>query len=332
MHQPKPVYAGYLLVYFVGSPASDDERIRMALSLGNDPLHYRKLNAGKPILTSDLGTKGVRDPFLIRSPEGDRFHLIATDLLTSGGDEDPVQLTWDRAERTGSKSIVVWDSTDLVNWTGQRLVKVSGDTAGNTWAPKACYAEELGKYVVFWASKLYAQDDPDHTGTTYNRMLYATTTDFRKFSEPEIWHDPGHAVIDSAVIKHNGVYYRYTKDERDQTPSVPGAKLITAEKSRELTSTTYDFLADRIGDGEIDRGEGPAVFKSNTEERWYMFIDEFGRRNYVPFETTDLDSGKWMPSTSYRLPPGAKHGSVLPLTRAEYDRLLSAYGGQESDS
>ncbi|WP_431918346.1 hypothetical protein [Nonomuraea jabiensis] len=96
-------------------------------------------------------------------------------------------------------------------------------------------------------------------------MLYATTTDFRLFSEPKIWHDPGHAVIDSAVIKHNGVYYRYTKDERDQTPSVPSAKLITAEKSRELTSTTYDFVADRIGDGDIDRGEGPAVFKSNTK-------------------------------------------------------------------
>ncbi|OAH09365.1 hypothetical protein STSP_72170 [Streptomyces jeddahensis] len=55
-------------------------------------------------------------------------------------------------------------------------------------------------------------------------------------------------------------------------------------------------------------------------------------RTYVPFETTDLDSGKWIPSKSYQLPPEAKHGSVLPLTQAEYDRLLSAYGGQESDS
>lgn len=331
MHQPKPAYSGYLLVYFVGSPAVDDERIRMALSRGNDPLHYRELNAGEPVLTSSLGTKGLRDPFVIRSPEGDGFHVIATDLWTSGS-EDSTRFTWDRAQRTGSKSIVVWDSTDLVNWTGHRLVRVSPDTAGNTWAPKAHYADELGTYVVFWASTLYTQDDPDHTGTSYNRMLYATTTDFRTFSEPRVWHDPGHAVIDSAVIKHNGVYYRYTKDERDQTPSVPSAKLIIAEKSRELISTTYDFVADRIGEGEITRGEGPAVFKSNTEDKWYMFIDEFGGRNYVPFETTDLDSGKWTQSTSYQLPPEAKHGSVLPLTQAEYDRLLSAYGGQTSDS
>jgi len=326
VNQPEPVYAGYLLIYFVGEPSADDERVRMALSRGNDPLHYRELNAGEPVLASSLGTRGVRDPFVIRSPEGDRFHLIATDLLTSGGAGASVGSTWDTAPRTGSKSIVVWDSTDLVNWTGQRLVKVSPDTAGNTWAPKACYADELGTYVVFWASMLYAEDDPDYTGTTYNKMLYATTTDFRTFSEARVWHDPGHAVIDSAVIKHNGVYYRYTKDERDPTASLPTAKFITADRSRELTSTTYEFLADGIGKDEIKRGEGPAVFKSNTEEKWYMFIDEFGWRNYVPFETTDLDSGNWTPSKSYQLPPLAKHGSVLPLTQAEYDRLLSAYG------
>ena len=91
-------------------------------------------------------------------------------------------------------------------------------------------------------------------------------------------------------------------------------------------------MADRIGEGDITRGEGPAVFKSNTEEKWYMFIDEFGGRNYVPFETTDLESGKWPPSTSYQLSREAKHGSVLPVTQVEYDRLLSAYGGHESNS
>ncbi|WP_055523947.1 glycoside hydrolase family 43 protein [Streptomyces graminilatus] len=332
MHQPDPVYAGYLLVYFVGNPTADDERIRVALSRGNDPLRYRELNAGQPVLASGLGTGGLRDPFLIRSPQGDTFHLIATDLLTSGGAGEQQSDIWDRAERTGSRSIVVWDSTDLVHWTDPRLVQVSPDTAGNTWAPKACYADELGTYVVFWASKLYAEDDPEHTGEAYNTMLYATTGDFRSFSEPRVWHDPGHAVIDSAVIKHNGVYYRYTKDERDQTPSLPGAKFIIAEKSRELTSTSYEFVADRIGKGDITRGEGPAVFKSNTEDKWYMLIDEFGGRSYVPFESTDLDSGKWTPSTGYQLPHEAKHGSVLPLTQAEYDLLLSAYGGNDNDS
>ena len=44
-----------------------------------------------------MGEMGLRDPFLIRSPEGDRFFLIATDLsIGRNGD-------WDRSQRTGQQ-------------------------------------------------------------------------------------------------------------------------------------------------------------------------------------------------------------------------------------
>ncbi|CAM5689884.1 hypothetical protein SHIRM173S_06929 [Streptomyces hirsutus] len=75
----------------------------------------------------------------------------------------------------------------------------------------------------------------------------------------------------------------------------------------------------------MSRGEGPTVFKSNTEEKWYLFIDEYGGRGYLPFEATDLASGRRTPSTGYRLPASPRHGTVIPVTRAEYDRLLAAY-------
>ncbi|WP_030955006.1 family 43 glycosylhydrolase [Streptomyces sp. NRRL S-481] len=314
-------YAGYLFAYFTGEGTADGEQIRYALSRGNDALHWRELNAGKPVLTSTIGEKGLRDPFVIRSPEGDKFFLIATDLRmyqNSSGN-------WDQVQRHGSKSIMVWESTDLVNWTDQRLVKVSPDNAGNTWAPEAYWDDELDAYVVFWASKLYADDDPEHKGNTYNKMMYATTKDFRTFSEPKIWNDPGYSVIDSTVVKYKDEYYRYTKDERDPSSSSPCSKFITGEKSASLTSTKYDFVSDCIGKGAMDRGEGPTVFKSNTEKKWYLFIDEYGGRGYLPFETTDLASGKWTPSTNYQLPASPRHGTVLPVTQREYDRLLAAY-------
>lgn len=317
----KPTYAGYLFAYFTGEGTADGEQIRYALSRGNDPLHWRELNAGKPVLTSTIGEKGLRDPFVIRSPEGDKFYMIATDLRMYQNSSG----SWDDVQRHGSKSIMVWESTDLVHWTDQRLVKVSPDNAGNTWAPEAYWDDSLGEFVVFWASKLYADDDPDHTGSTYNKMLYATTKDFRTFSEPKVWDDPGYSVIDSTVVKHKGTYYRYTKDERDPTSSSPCSKFITAEKSNSLTDTSYDFVSDCIGSGSIDRGEGPTVFKSNTEEKWYLFIDEYGGRGYVPFETTDLDSGKWTMSKNYQLPASPRHGTVMPVTQEEYDRLLAAY-------
>ncbi|MFD7690728.1 family 43 glycosylhydrolase [Streptomyces sp. NPDC059781] len=317
----KPTYAGYLFAYFTGEGTADGEQIRYALSRGNDALHWRELNAGEPVLTSTTGEKGLRDPFVIRSPEGDRFYMIATDLRMYRNSSG----SWDEVQRHGSRSIMVWESTDLVHWTDQRLVKVSPDNAGNTWAPEAYWDDELDAYVVFWASKLYADDDPDHTGSTYNRMLYATTEDFRTFSEPKVWNDPGYSVIDSTVVKHEDTYYRYTKDERDPSSGSPCSKFITGEKSASLTGTSYDFVSDCIGSGAMSRGEGPTVFKSNTEEKWYLFIDEYGGRGYLPFETTDLDSGEWTPSTDYQLPASPRHGTVIPVTRAEYDRLLAAY-------
>lgn len=70
--------------YFTGEGTADGEQIRMALSRGGDALHWQELNGGKPVLTSDLGTEGLRDPFVIRSPEGDTFYQIATDLRMYG--------------------------------------------------------------------------------------------------------------------------------------------------------------------------------------------------------------------------------------------------------
>ena len=317
----KQAYTGYAMSYFTGEGTADGEQIRMSLSRGDDALHWQELNGGEPVLTSDLGTGGLRDPFIIRSPEGDKFYQIATDLRMYGGSGG----SWDQVQRTGSRSVMVWESEDLVNWTDRRLVEVAPETAGNTWAPEAYYDEELGSYVVFWASKIYAPDDPEHTGSTYNKMMYATTRDFRTFSEPAVWHDPGYSVIDSTVIRHDGSYYRFTKDERNPSSDTPCSKFITVEKSQELTSGAYGLVADCVGKGAVERGEGPAVFKSNTEEKWYLLIDEFGGRGYVPFESTDLDSGHWSVSTDYSLPAGARHGTVLPVTQEEYERLLGAY-------
>jgi len=308
-----PQYTGYLFAYFTGEATADGEQIRYALSRGDDPLHWRELNQGRPVLTSTIGEQGLRDPFLIRSPEGDRFFLIATDLRMYENSSG----SWDEVQRHGSRSIMIWESADLVHWSDQRLVEVAPADAGNAWAPEACYDPDLGAYVVFWASKRH--------GSTYNTMLYATTEDFRTFSEPQLWNDPGHSVIDSTVVRHEGTYYRFTKDERDPDSGSPYAKFITVEKSTRLTSTTYAFLAEGIGSGTTEHGEGPVVFKSNTGDKWYLFIDEYGGRGYVPFETTDLESGRWTACTAYQLPASPRHGTVLPVTREEYDRLLAAY-------
>lgn len=50
----------------------------MAVSNDNDPGSWTVVNDGEPLLTSDVGTTGVRDPSLIRSQDGSKYWLIAT--------------------------------------------------------------------------------------------------------------------------------------------------------------------------------------------------------------------------------------------------------------
>ncbi len=71
---------------------------------------------------------------------------------------------------------------------------------------------------------------------------------------------------------------------------------------------------------------------------WFLFIDQpnyhGGPNHYVPFGTTDIDDGSaWQPlGTKLRagLPQNAdggkpRHGTVIPVTRAEYQKVLEAY-------
>ncbi|WP_295831698.1 family 43 glycosylhydrolase [uncultured Microbacterium sp.] len=310
-------FEGYTFAYFTGNSVAG-ENIYFAASNGNDALSWTELNSGQPTLTSAYGEKGLRDPFLIRSPEGDTFYLIATDL-SIGRDGN-----WDRAQRTGSRYLEVWESHDLVTWSAQRHVKVSPDTAGNTWAPEAYWDESLGQYVVFWASKLYPENDPNHTSNVANSMLYATTRDFVTFSDTKVWQS-GMSRIDSTVIKANGVYQRFTKDEGAGTT---GCSDIIQESSAVLTAPLdqWKLVTSCIGKKAGSQAvEGPSIFKANpgdvNGDKYYLFVDEYGGRGYIPLATTDIANPDWKVPASYRLPGSPRHGTVMPVTQAELTAL-----------
>ncbi|UVJ41305.1 glycoside hydrolase family 43 protein [Arthrobacter sp. CJ23] len=306
-------YAGYLYVHFKRESV-DGEQIHFALSDGNDPLHFDDLNGGKPVLYSTLGERGVRDPHIVRSPDGKRFYLVATDLRVFDCDD------WERLQRRGSRSIMVWESTDLVTWGEGRLVEIAPPEAGNTWAPESVWDPEQEAYLVHWSSTLY--DNAEHEGESYNRIMYATTRDFREFSEPRVWIDRGWSTIDATVIESEGLYYRFIKDERARGGQAPTGKSVFSEIAVYLSAVDWKPLAEGIGLDAINRGEGPLVYKANTEDKWFLWIDEFTpERRYVPFETTSLSGGQWTPSQDFRLPEDPCHGVVLPVTAEEYQRL-----------
>lgn len=55
--------ASYLFVHFTGESESGEQ---IYFSLSRDGLHWEDVNHGEPVLRSEIGEKGVRDPFLIR--------------------------------------------------------------------------------------------------------------------------------------------------------------------------------------------------------------------------------------------------------------------------
>ncbi|KAF5005286.1 hypothetical protein FDECE_8272 [Fusarium decemcellulare] len=313
-------FEAYAFSYFTGNSKAG-ENIFFAASNGNNALDWQELNGGQPVLQSQLGTKGLRDPFIIRSPEGDTFYMIATDLSIGSG------TSWGDAVRKGSLYLEVWESHDLVNWSAQRHVKVSPDNAGNTWAPEAYWDSDSGSYAVFWASSLYADDDPNHTGSSYHRMLYSLTRDFVTFSEPKIWQDTGDSRIDTTVQKSGNTFYRFTKDEG----AVTGCTDIIQESSDSLLAQAdkWTSIATCIGQkAGLQAVEGPTSFKSNPDdvhgEKFYLFVDEYGGRGYIPLETADIAKPSWKVSASYKLPTSPRHGTVIPITAKEHAALLSS--------
>ncbi|MEV3907201.1 glycoside hydrolase family 43 protein [Streptomyces canus] len=309
--------AGYLFAYFTGEARPAGEQVRFALCDSPRMDRWQEL-AGVPPLAPAGG--GARDPFLVRAADGSGFHLLATDLRIHGSEG------WERAVSHGSRSLLLWHSTDLREWDGPRRVEVMPEQAGCVWAPEAVWDPSREEYLVFWASTVYPEDDPGHRGPSYQRMYCATTRDFRTFGAPRVWLDKGWPVIDSTVVEHEGWFYRFTKDERlPGTPDAPDAKFIFVERSRDLVSRSYEPVAQGLGRGAdglpgVAHAEGPIVLPAPDGRGWLLLLDEFGGRGYVPFLAERLDSPQWLPAAGPDvcvLPPGLRHGSVLPLTGAE---------------
>lgn len=311
----------YLFAYFAGD--GDGEKIFFATS--RDGMDWEELNNGEYILKSELGTTGLRDPFIIRSPEGDKFYLIATDLSIA-----LANWQWGNVQERGSQALMVWESTDLIDWGEQRMVTVSADIqAGCTWAPEAFYDDTTDEYLLFWSSKVKS----DNYGK--QRVYYCKTKDFYEFTEPEIWIENSFSTIDTTVIKgDDGKYYRFSKNEAGD------AKYIYEEVADTLLGEWEGVGWKKSETGinsvypkKIDGGEGPCCFRINDDDqkavgaKFCLLIDDFGGIRYYPSLTDDLASGTFTRAADKaNLPSKPCHGTVMNITETEYKALISKWG------
>lgn len=318
MTAQSPAFSSYLFAYFAGESSPHGEQVRFAVSEPEHPLHFTVLGGGAPLLRSSIGERGVRDPFLVRNDAIGGFHLIATDLSIFH-DSD-----WRRATTSGSRSIVVWDSADLVHWSEPRLQEIAPENAGCAWAPEAFFVVERDEFMIVWSSPLFDPQDSERADRPHLVVLRSFTRDFRSFTEPEIYIDPGHSVIDTTFLEHAGVTYRFTKDERPRSAVASAGKHIYQEASPNgLLATDFHQIAEGIGSDVLEKGEGPIAVNSPDGRESFLLIDEFGGRGYIAFHSSDPSSGVWTPVAETALPPGARHGSLLPITPGEHGALLA---------
>ena len=305
---------GYLMAHFTGEHPTG-EQVYFAIS--TDGLIWTDLNGSRPVLVSTVGEQGVRDPALVRSPDGDRYWILATDLRIASG------TGWGVAMHEGSTSLVVWESEDLVEWSEPRLVDVAGaiPDAGCAWAPEANYDPVTGDYVVYWAT-ISPRD-----GVTKPRIYYARTTDFREFTPPALYIDrPGdQPIIDTQIlpIDRPGAPFAYIR--------ASGDRQITFEAADSILGT-WTPLGDlsHLGLTGADV-EGPILFQFNDGDRWGLYVDRYATGGgYLPLLSTLPASPRayrGLPDSAYDLGGTHKrHGSILNLSAEELDRVRAAWG------
>jgi hypothetical protein len=306
-------FTGYLLVHFTGESANG-EQIYFATS--TDGLHWKDMNHSQPVLISDIGEKGVRDPAIVRSAAGDKFYILATDLRIASGKG------WSTAMHDGSTSLIIWESTDLINWSAPRMVDVGANipNAGCVWAPEAIYDETTGDYIVYWATI------SPLNGVDKARIYYSRTKDFQTFTPAQLYIDrPGtQGIIDTQIIKVDTTtggykYYRASGDGQ-----------ITFEGSNQILGTWQ-----RIGDLQSigltgSQVEGPILYKFNDKNQWGLFVDQYATgKGYLPLVSSDLSNTsnfRILNSSEYSLGTNKKrHGSILNLTQKEYNAIMAKW-------
>lgn len=296
----------FLFVHFTGESEIGEQ---IYFSLSKDGYHWNDINNGNPVLVSEIGEKGLRDPFLIRDEKNNCFYIIATDLRIASGKG------WGVAQFSGSRDIIVFKSNDLISWSKPWNVTVGVEGAGCVWAPEAIFDEEKQSFMVFWASMTKFEGDKE----AKQRIFASYTNDFVNFTEPFLYIERENHVIDTDIIRVKDGYVRYSKDETTKNIRADFGKTLDKDGFKPIKSDVLDNLFGVEGPIAVQLSEG----------KWCLFADRFAKGlGYLPLVTDNPLSGEFkiLSDEEFNLGKNLKrHGGILPITKEEYDLLIERF-------
>lgn len=282
-----PARPYYLNCYF---PNTDERRLHYALS--TDGYHFTAYR-GNPVMTDTVGAgdRLLRDPMILRDVhDPGRFRLTATYSWTD-------------------RPFVVWDSTSLASWSNGGLVYPSDPSLKQTWAPQLEWDAATGRYFAYWTGCV---DNVWETAA----IRFMTTTDFVTWSAPQILFQKSVPVMDASIFSGGGAFHLVYRE---------GATIRQVTSSQGILGP-YD----RDDHLAVDQNyEGPFVYQLAGQNTWLMIMDRYGSGGpYALARSTDAVTWTELSSSQFSFPSGAadkvRHGSILPITAAEYAALSAS--------
>ncbi|MET0290019.1 MAG: glycoside hydrolase family 43 protein [Pseudoxanthomonas sp.] len=305
----KPVNEAYLFAHMTHA---DYGHLYYSLSL--DGLHWSRLNDGKRITDDYRG-----HPDIAQGPDGTYY------IVGNQGD--------------GAKTIDLWSSRDLITW--KRFSTYTPDlksTPGyanalqRIGAPKLFFDMASSQFVMTWHTPHLEGTEED--GERYwasQRTLYVTSKDLKTFSAPpKRLLDWEMGTIDVFLRHEEGKYWAILKDE-----TYPTLKWVTGKTIRIASSDSllgpYKDLSPPVSP---NFREAPMLIPSPNGKAWYLYYEQYPGVSYG-LSVSETLGGPWYQISGYTfhddwdkyaLPPKVRHGTMLTISRKQYDALVQTFG------
>ena len=293
----------YLFTYF-NSNDPKDEQICFALS--DDGYNFTPLNHGMPVIESDTIalTQCVRDPHILRCEDGKTFYMVVTDMRSAYG--------W-----SSNRGMVLLKSTDLIHWQHStvnfptRYTKTWKNVI-RVWAPETIYDHKAGKYMVFYSLRT---SDPRAYDKIYYQYANKDFTDLE--GEPKWLFDAGNATIYGDIVYNEAdqLYHLFYKQESGRGIYQATAKQLTDK---------WQMIPGNVEQTK-EAVEGVGVCKAIDGKSWIIMYDCYGSGHYQFCRSEDLKTFKFVQNTEMKGKFTPRHGTIIPITRAEKERLLEAF-------
>ena len=226
--------------------------------------------------------KVMRDPSIVKGHDG-TFHLVWTS-------------SWRGDQGFGYSS-----SKDLIHWTPQRFIATGMDTTTvNTWAPELFYDDVKRQFLVVWASCVpgrFPDGQEDHKNN--HRLYYLTTKDFKTFSKPQLFYEPGFSAIDATILKRGKA--DYVMVVKDNTRPMRNIKVAFSSSPYGPWSAASEPFTEQFT-------EGPSTAK--VGDWYYIYYDSYRHKIYGAHRTKDFKTFQNQTGTVV-FPVGHKHGTVF---------------------